>query len=257
MAMSPVKRAFLILGCAAVVVALGLLIAQDQVTLRVRGAIAAGDPRHADYIAGLVAGDLSRGNSFDVLTNGDQIFPAMLEAIESAKRRISFETYIFDTGELAEKFTAALERAAWRGVEVRLVVDAIGASTMEQKHLNRLRAASCHVAEFNAPTWYSLEEVNYRTHRKILVVDGEVGFTGGAGMADHWMGNADRQGSLARYARADSRADRPAARGRFLRELPRSRRRRGAGARPAGAADGRNRRGPAWFAARRPAAATI
>jgi cardiolipin synthase len=115
----------------------------------------------------------------------------MLEAIEHAQRRISFETYIFDTGEVAEKFTAALERAARRGVQVRMVVDAIGASTMEQAHLDRLRAAKCHVAQFNAPTWYSLESVNYRTHRKILVVDGEIGFTGGVGVADHWLGNAD------------------------------------------------------------------
>jgi cardiolipin synthase len=191
MGMSPVRRAFLILFCAAAVIAVGLLIAQDQETLRVRSTVAARDPGHADYIAGLVAGDVSRGNAFDVLTNGVEIFPAMLEAIDNARRRISFETYIFDTGEISAKFVAAFERAARRGVEVRLVVDAIGASSMEKEHLDRLRQAKCHVAQFNAPTWYSLESVNYRTHRKILVVDGEVGFTGGAGVADHWMGNAD------------------------------------------------------------------
>ena len=189
--MSPVRRAFVILLVAAAVIALGLLFAQDQVTLRMRSAVSAEDSRHADYVAALVGTELSRGNAFDVLTNGDQIFPAMLGAIDGAQRRISFETYIFDTGEVATRFTDAFERAARRGVTVNLVVDAVGASSMEKDHLERLRQAGCHVVQFNAPAWYSLEEVNYRTHRKILVVDGETGFTGGAGVADHWLGNAD------------------------------------------------------------------
>jgi cardiolipin synthase len=191
MGMSPVRRAFVILLVAAAVIALGLAFAQDQVTLQVRSAKAAEDPQHGDYMASLVGTELTRGNEFEVLTNGDQFFPAMLAAIDGAKRRISFETYIYDTGEIATRFTQALENAARRGVMVNVVVDAVGASSMEEDHLNRLRQAGCHVARFNTPAWYSLEEVNYRTHRKILVVDGEIGFTGGAGVADHWLGNAD------------------------------------------------------------------
>ena len=128
-----------------------------------------------------------------VLTNGNRIFPAMLAAIDGARRRIAFETYIYDTGDAANRFTDALERAARRGVHVSIVVDAVGASSMEKEHVERLRSAGCHVAQFNTPSWYSLEEVNYRTHRKILVVDGEVGFTGGAGVADQWLGNADNK----------------------------------------------------------------
>ncbi|MGH9371934.1 MAG: phospholipase D-like domain-containing protein, partial [Vicinamibacterales bacterium] len=89
------------------------------------------------------------------------------------------------------QFTAALERAARRGLKVNIVVDAVGASSMAREHVDRLRAAGCHVAQFNTPAWYSLEELNYRTHRKILVVDGEEAFTGGVGVADHWLGNAD------------------------------------------------------------------
>ena len=191
MGMSPVRRAFVILLVAAALVALGLLFAQDQVTLRLRSAKAAADSDHADYIASLLGTELTRGNEFEVLTNGVQIFPAMLGAIDAAKRRISFETYIFDTGEVADRFTQALENAARRGVTVNLVVDAVGGSSMEKEHLDRLRQAGCHVAQFNTPVWYSIEEVNYRTHRKILVVDGETGFTGGVGVADHWAGNAD------------------------------------------------------------------
>ena len=191
MGMSPVRRAFVILIVAAAVVALGLMLAQDQVTLRVRSAASAADGGHAEYVSSLLGTQLSRGNSFKVLTNGVEIFPAMLTAIDAARRRIAFETYIYDTGEAANKFTAALENAARRGVKVNIVVDAVGASSMEEDHVKRLRSAGAHVAQFNTPSWYSLEEVNYRTHRKILVVDGEVGFTGGAGVSDHWLGNAD------------------------------------------------------------------
>jgi cardiolipin synthase len=191
--MRPVRRAFVILLCAAAVVALGLAFAQDQETLRIRTAVSADDERQPDYLAALLGTDLTRGNRFDVLTNGDQIFPAMLEAIDGAKRRISFETYIFDKGQVADKFSDALERAARRGVKVNLLIDAVGSSTIEKAQVDRLEAAGCAVERFNVTRWYSLEEVNYRTHRKILVVDGEVGFTGGVGVGDHWLGNADNQ----------------------------------------------------------------
>src|SRR5215208_4719764 len=98
MAMSPVRRAFVILLVAAAVVVLGLLFAQDQVTLKMRSAVSAEDAQHAHYVASLLGTELSRGNGFDVLTNGDKVFPAMLDAINCARRRISFATYIFDTG---------------------------------------------------------------------------------------------------------------------------------------------------------------
>ena len=114
----------------------------------------------------------------------------MLQAINGARKRISFETYIYDTGVVADQFTAALEQAARRGVRVRITVDSVGASKMEKAHVDRLKAAGCSIVNFNTPRWYSLEEVNYRTHRKILVVDGDIAFTGGAGVADHWLGHA-------------------------------------------------------------------
>ena len=191
--MSPVRRAFVILLAAAGVVAMLLMLAQDQETLKVRSAISAEDPRHSAYLSALVGAALSRGNRYDVLTNGDQIFPAMLDAIRNAKRRISFETYIYDKGEVADRFTTALEEAAQRGVHVNLVVDSVGASGMKGDDIKRLEAAGCKIGSFHSLTWYSLEEVNYRTHRKILIVDGEVGFTGGAGVADHWLGHAESQ----------------------------------------------------------------
>jgi cardiolipin synthase len=189
--LKPFRRALKILLVAALVVAVLLLLAQDQQTLTIRSAVSAEDPRHPAYLAGLVGAGLSTGNHFIVHTNGDQFFPAMLAAIRGAKRRISFESYIYTSGtSIAEEFTRALEDAARRGVMVNLVLDAVGAQSLSSEDLQRLTDAGCTVALFNSPTWYSLEEVNYRTHRKILVVDGEVGFTGGAGVDDQWKGNA-------------------------------------------------------------------
>jgi cardiolipin synthase len=190
MGMSPVRRAFVILTVAAGVVATFLLLAQDNLTLTIRSAVGAREPGHASYIGALVGAEALRGNDYDVLTNGDQVFPAMLDAIKNAKRRISFESYIYDTGEVANQFTAALEAAARRGVRVSIVVDAVGASSMEDAHVERLKSAGCRIGNFNPLRWYSIEELNYRNHRKILVVDGEIGFTGGVGVSDHWLGNA-------------------------------------------------------------------
>jgi cardiolipin synthase len=190
MGMSPVRRAFVILLVAAALVALLLMLAQDQETLKVRSAVGAEDAQHPAYLAALVGAGLTRGNHYDVLTNGDQIFPAMLAAIRGAKRRISLETYIYDVGQVGALFTKALEDAALRGVRVNLVVDSVGGSGMRDEDVKRLATAGCRIGRFNSLKWYNLEEVNYRTHRKILVVDGEVGFTGGAGIADHWLGHA-------------------------------------------------------------------
>ena len=186
-----VSRPLLALLVAVGIVALALLFAQDQETLRIKSPLAAADPAFPDYVAALTGGGVTRGDEYEILTNGVQILPAMLDAIRQAKHRISFESYIYDSGAVAADFTTALADAASRGVEVRLIVDAVGAGTMERSHAERLEAAGVRIGTFNPLRWYSIEEINYRTHRKILVVDGEVGFTGGAGVADHWQGNAD------------------------------------------------------------------
>jgi len=188
---SGILRRLSIIGVVtAAVIAVVLGIAQDQQTLQIKSAIGSDDPRALGYIARLVGGGLSGGNSFRALSNGDQIFAAMLDAIAAAKHRIVLETYIYKSGEVAEKFTTALEHAAMRGVDVSLVVDYFGSDSMSDEHVKRLRAAGCKVATFNESRWYTLEEVNYRTHRKILAVDGDVAYTGGVGIADYWLGHA-------------------------------------------------------------------
>jgi cardiolipin synthase len=185
------RRAAIALLVGALIVSVGLLLAQDQTTLQVKSEIAAEDPRDPSYVAALVGAALTRGNRYEVLTNGDQIFPAMLKAIDKAQRRVSFETYVYDTGELANRFTDALERAAARGVSVIAVVDGVGAASMDREHVRRLERAGARVLTFNPTRFYTPENLNFRTHRKILVVDGAVGFTGGAGVADQWLGNAE------------------------------------------------------------------
>ena len=187
----PLRRAGIFFLVAGLIVAGLLALAQDQQTLTIRSAISAEDPRHPAYLAALVGADLSRGNRFIVHTNGDELFPAMLNAIRGAKRRISFESYIYSSGsEMGDAFTQAFVDAAGRGVKVQLVLDAVGSASLSDEDLTRLRQAGCVVALFNSPTWYSIQEVNYRTHRKVLVVDGEAGFTGGAGVDDQWIGDA-------------------------------------------------------------------
>ena len=131
------------------------------------------------------------GRSWQWLRTGDEMFPAMLDAINGAKRRVSFETYIYEKGVVGEKFTAALEGAAKRGVRVTLITDAMGSKRIPEEWRDRLKTAGARLGEFGQLKWYTLEELNYRTHRKILVVDGAIAFTGGAGVADHWLGNAE------------------------------------------------------------------
>ena len=141
---------------AVAVVAVLLLVAQDQVTLKLRSAVGAAEPGHAAYVAGLLGTQLTDGNRFTVLTNGDQIFPAMQAAIRGAARRISFETYIYESGEMGDAFTRALEDAARRGVHVNLVIDAVGGSGIDSAHVQRLEQAGCGNGRFKSVGGYTL-----------------------------------------------------------------------------------------------------
>jgi cardiolipin synthase A/B len=169
------------------VIAVGLVIAQDQETLRIRTSLAANDARFPDYLATLLGDPLSSGDTYIVHTNGDKAFPAMLAAIAGAQNRLAFETYIFGPGEVAERFVSAFEAAARRGVECQIVLDSVGASDMAQRHIERLETAGCRIGWFNVVSSFAIEEANYRTHRKALVIDGDVAFVGGIGIADHWL----------------------------------------------------------------------
>jgi cardiolipin synthase len=171
------------------IVGLVLYLAQDPETLRVDSPVEASDPRFPDYLASLIGAPVEQGDAYTVLHNGDEAFPAMLGAIDAATTRVSFESYVFSDGEIADRFVEALANAARRGVHVRVVIDPIG-SKLKSESRDRLKDAGAQLSWFNPFSFWSLEDANYRTHRKTLVVDGKVAFTGGMGVADHWLGHA-------------------------------------------------------------------
>ncbi|MEO8295230.1 MAG: phospholipase D-like domain-containing protein [Gemmatimonadota bacterium] len=130
------------------------------------------------------------GNQVDVLRNGDEIFPAMLAAIRSAQRTITFETYIYWSGAIGKEFADALCDRARAGVRVHLMLDWVGAGKIDRETVESMRDAGVEVEKYRPLKWYTLGRINNRTHRKLLVVDGTVGFTGGVGIADIWSGKA-------------------------------------------------------------------
>ena len=130
------------------------------------------------------------GNSVRALCNGDENFPAMLDAIRSATRTITFETYIYWSGSIGRAFAEALGERARAGVNVHVLLDWVGSGKMDNAMLAAMQRDGAEVVKYHPLRWYSLGRLNNRTHRKLLVVDGAVGFTGGVGIADVWLGNA-------------------------------------------------------------------
>ncbi len=134
----------------------------------------------------------SSGNHVDVLFNGDQIFPAMLDAIRESKETVHFATYVWWEGKtVPDTFADLFCETAKRGVTVRLVIDSEGAESMSRALLEKMQGAGCHVAFFRSMHWNTWMRYNQRSHRRLLIVDGKVGFTGGVGIADEWAGDAE------------------------------------------------------------------
>lgn len=148
----------------------------------------------APVLAANLGESVETGNLVVPLTNGDEIFPRMLDAIREARESISFLTYVYWTGDIAREFAGELAAACRRGVETRVLLDAVGAYRMDETLVARMREAGCRVAYFHPIHWYTLRRFNHRTHRRALVVDGRVGFTGGVGIAEEWTGDAQDPG---------------------------------------------------------------
>jgi cardiolipin synthase len=127
------------------------------------------------------------GNKVEILTNGGQFYPAMRDAILAATSSVNLEVYIYQPGEAADMLSEALLARAKAGVEVRIVVDAIGSRWPLNAEVRKLTAGGCLVHFYQPPSWYRLHRLNNRTHRELLVIDGRVAFTGGAGIADWWL----------------------------------------------------------------------
>jgi len=132
----------------------------------------------------------TEGNAIRVLRNGVEIFPAMLEAIAAARRNIEFLTFVYWTGDIAKTFATALADRARDGVRVRVILDAIGAAAMDRGLVQQMEDAGVQVIWFRPPLRWKVWQIDHRTHRKVLVCDGRVGFTGGVGIAREWEGDA-------------------------------------------------------------------
>ena len=130
------------------------------------------------------------GNTIEILNNGDAFYPAMLKAIAGARCSVTIEAYIYWAGKIGRRFAEALAERSRSGVCVKILLDAVGSSTIGDEILEILEHGECQLAWYNPARPYSIGRFNHRTHRKSLIIDGRVAFTGGAGIADHWMGDA-------------------------------------------------------------------
>jgi cardiolipin synthase len=148
------------------------------------------DPQFGRELAAMLGPPILGGNRVTHFENGVEIFPPMLAAIHAARRSIDFETYVYWEGAVGRRFAEALAGRARAGVAVHVLLDWVGSQRMERALLEELTAAGAHVERYHPLHWYTLARLNNRTHRKLLVVDGRVGFTGGVGIGDPWDGDA-------------------------------------------------------------------
>jgi cardiolipin synthase A/B len=171
-------------------VAVNLTPGEKKLDKQVPRLYASADPQFKRAMGSLLGPGIVGGNQVKALINGEQIFPAMLEAIHSAKQSITFETYIYWSGDIGKEFAAALADRARAGVKVHVLLDWLGSGKIDDAFLQEMAKSGVEVRKFHKPAWYNLSKLNNRTHRKLLVVDGKTGFTGGVGIAPQWTGNA-------------------------------------------------------------------
>ena len=150
----------------------------------------AADPQFVRSMSSYSQGQMFEGNAIQTLVNGDEIFPAMLQAIGAARASVDMETYIYWSGSVGYQFAAALAAKAQEGVQVRVLVDWLGSLPFDENLIHIMTDAGVRFQRYRPIYWYTLDRVNNRTHRKLLIVDGRVAFTGGVGIADNWLGDA-------------------------------------------------------------------
>ena len=175
---------------ALVLLALNFTAGEKKVQQQLPRLYSTASPDFERALGSLLGPGIVGGNAVTELLNGDQIFPPMLAAIQGAKKSITFETYIYWSGDIGKQFADALSERARAGVRVHVLLDWVGSAKMDESYLTEMQQAGVQIEKFHKPHWYNLARLNNRTHRKLLVVDGQVGFTGGVGIAPHWMGNA-------------------------------------------------------------------
>ena len=178
---------------AAVCAVIGLLVSnfvggETKVERRIERLYSMDDPRFTQELGVLLGPPFLAGTQAQALLNGDEIFPPMLAAIRSAQVSITFETYIYWSGDIGRAFADALAERARQGVKVHVLLDWVGSAKMDDSLVELMTQAGVQVERFHPPHWSHLGRLNNRTHRKLLITDGRLGFTGGVGVAPQWTG---------------------------------------------------------------------
>lgn len=190
------SRCALIAGVvASLCLVVGLLVSnfvggETKVEHRIERLYPLDDPRFVQELGVLLGPPFLPGTKVRALMNGDEIFPPMLAAISAAQVSITFETYIYWAGDIGRAFAEALAERARQGVKVHVLLDWVGSEKMDTRLVTTMEQAGVQVRRFHPPHWSNLGRMNNRTHRKLLITDGRVGFTGGVGVAPQWTGRA-------------------------------------------------------------------
>jgi cardiolipin synthase A/B len=151
--------------------------------------LALGEPSFFPTLEAYASAPIVGGNALQFLLNGEQIFPAILDAIRGAKETIAYAQYFYEDGPVAREIAEALAERCRAGVAGNVLLDAFGSLSMPREYADEMERSGCHVAYFRPLGQYVFHKYNNRNHRRILVVDGRIGFTGGSGVSRKWMGN--------------------------------------------------------------------
>lgn len=184
---------YLLMGATAAVTAVVTIFAKNfiagekKIKTKIQHLYGVKDPQFERVMSQLMGPPITEGNQVTPLHNGDEIFPSMLEAIRGAKRSITLETFIYCDGDVSQQFADALSEKAASGVKVHVLMDGVGCNCINSDSVQQMRDAGVEVEIYHIT---NIARANHRTHRKLLIVDGKIGFTGGVGIADEWMGNA-------------------------------------------------------------------
>lgn len=170
----------------------GCTITEKEILKPIRTGYTFTDPEFRSTMSHLLNAPMVEGNRIDTLLNGKEIFPAMLTAISNAQHSVTLEMYIWGDGEISKEFVEALSERARAGVKVHVIVDGLGSSKLPLSYIKEMKGAGVRFTKYNYPHWWRfIKRWNHRTHRKIMVVDGKIGFAGGACIHDHWVGDAE------------------------------------------------------------------
>lgn len=179
-----------LLAVAATVIGLNFVQPERRIQQQVEHRYTTDSAEFRHELSTLLGPPILDGNRVANFENGEQIFPAMLAAVRNARQSINFETYIYWSGDIGREFADALIERSQAGVPVQVLVDWVGSQKMDEPLVERMKSAGIKFERYHPLHWYHLVRMNNRTHRKLLVVDGNVGFTGGVGIADQWAGEA-------------------------------------------------------------------